>query len=76
MATDRDKEAEPLIDIERAAVVTGYSVSTLYTYVSKRRVPFHQAGPGMPLRFRESELLEWKRRRTEPKPVVGLDDAA
>jgi hypothetical protein len=76
MARKMDTEKESLIDIEAAAEVSGYSVGTLRKYAQRRIVPFYQSGPGMPLYFKESELLEWKRRRTEPKQVVPLDPAA
>jgi len=76
MADESDNEKESFIDIEKAAEVTGLSVHTLRKYAHQRRVPFYQTQPGAPLQFKEPELVEWNRRRTEPKQVVSLDDVA
>lgn len=76
MAKQMDTEKEPFVGIEKAAEVTGYSEGTLRKYAQRRIVPFYQSSPTMPLYFKESELVEWKRRRTEPKQVVPLDPAA
>lgn len=76
MSDQSDNEREPFVDVDKAAEVTEYSVNTIRKYTQRRIIPFYQSSPGAPLRFRVSELLEWKRRRTEPKQVVPLDVVA
>ena len=40
-----------------AADFLGLSLSTLYTWVSEKRIPFHRLGRA--LRFRLTELEDW-----------------
>jgi excisionase family DNA binding protein len=56
-----DPSDNDFLNIDEAAALTGYTVSTLRTYVSLEKIPFHQRMPGASLRFRRAELEAWLR---------------
>jgi excisionase family DNA binding protein len=55
---------ENLIGKEEAAKALGVEVVTLYTWVTRRKIPFVKVNGA--LRFRPSALEEWLRQREYP----------
>jgi len=49
--------AEPLVDIDAAALIVNLKRSTLYALTSRRRIPHYKRGGK--LYFRQSELVQW-----------------
>jgi excisionase family DNA binding protein len=52
--------AEVLVDVRSAARFLGVSSSLVYAYVERRQIP-HFRMMGRSIRFRLSELAEWRR---------------
>ena len=59
-------ESEPrlLLDVKEVSRLTGFSVGTLYHWVSQRRVPFVRLS-GRCIRFRPSDLEAWLAEKVE-----------
>ena len=51
------KMQDRFLTTREAADFLGLSLSTLYTWVSEKRIPFHRLGRA--LRFRLTELEDW-----------------
>ena len=51
------KMKDRFLTTREAADFLGLSLSTLYTWVSEKRIPFHRLGRA--LRFRLTELEDW-----------------
>ncbi len=49
--------AKPVLDIEEAALFTGYSVKGLYALTSKRQIPHYKRNGK--LYFKKEELVAW-----------------
>ena len=60
---------EHLIEYEEAAKLLGIQPATIYTWVSRRKIPFVKVGAK--LKFRPSSLEEWLRKR-EYEPEAAL----
>ena len=52
-----EKEARDIIYLEEAALITGYTLKTIYTKVSRREMPIISAG--RPLTFSRMQLNDW-----------------
>lgn len=52
-----EQDPDRLIDVDEAAALLGMKPGTLYSWASKRKVPFRKVGAA--LRFHRGELLEW-----------------
>ena len=52
------------INIEKAALLTGLSVKTLYKYVAAKKISYYKIGNLV--RFDEQELNEWLERKRVP----------
>jgi excisionase family DNA binding protein len=66
------QDPDRLMDVNEAAALLGVKPGTLYSWASRRNVPFRKVGAS--LRFHRGELLEWTkgqvqepRRRRAPK---------
>ena len=59
---------ENLIGPEAASELLAIELATIYTWVSRRKIPFIKVGGA--LRFRPSALQEWLRKR-EYTPETG-----
>jgi excisionase family DNA binding protein len=51
-------EDEQLLDIRKVAALTGFSVGTLYHWVSQRRIPFIWFSNRC-VRFRRCDIQKW-----------------
>jgi len=49
---------EKLLTIEELSEILGVKKATLYSWTSKKRIPYIKLSEGI-LRFRESEIQEW-----------------
>lgn len=54
-----EQDPDRLIDVGEAAALLGMKPGTLYSWASKRKVPFRKVGAS--LRFHRGDLLEWTR---------------
>ena len=61
---------EHLIEYEEAAKLLGIQPATIYTWVSRRKIPFVKVGGA--LRFRPSALEAWLQER-EYRPETALE---
>jgi excisionase family DNA binding protein len=52
-----EQDPDRLMDVDEAAALLGVRPGTLYSWASKRNVPFRKVGAA--LRFHRGELLEW-----------------
>jgi excisionase family DNA binding protein len=57
---DGSKELEHPVDVKTAARFLGVSASLVYAYVERKQIP-HYRMMGRAIRFRLSELAEWRR---------------
>jgi excisionase family DNA binding protein len=51
-------EDEQLLDIRKVAALTGFSVGTLYHWVSQRKIPFIRFSNRC-VRFRRCDIQKW-----------------
>lgn len=58
-----------LLDIKAVAALTGFSVGTLYHWVSQRRIPFVRISARC-VRFRRSDIDAWLERLLVPSMDV------
>jgi excisionase family DNA binding protein len=58
-----EQDPDRLMDVEEAAALLGMKPGTLYSWASKRRVPFRKVGAA--LRFHRGELLEWTKEQAQ-----------
>lgn len=60
MSTSSDSPATPdrMLTYREVSALTGIEVATLYTMVSRKRIPHYRLG-GRMVRFRESEVRAW-----------------
>ena len=49
----------PWLSVKEAAVYIGVRVSTLYSYVSHRRIPFYKIPGSQLVKFKISEIDAW-----------------
>lgn len=52
-----EQDPDRLMDVDEAAALLRMKPGTLYSWASKRKVPFRKVGAA--LRFHRGELLEW-----------------
>lgn len=57
------QDPDRLMDVDEAAALLGMKPGTLYSWDSKRRVPFRKVGAA--LRFHRGELLEWTKEQAQ-----------
>ena len=57
---ETDREVEPAVDVKTAARFLGVSPSLVYAYVERKQIP-HFRMMGRSIRFRLSELEEWRK---------------
>jgi excisionase family DNA binding protein len=66
---------ENLIGPEEVAKALGVELATVYTWVTRRKIPFVKVGAA--LRFRPSALQDWIRRREfSPNPDEHVQASA
>ena len=63
-------EDKLLLDIEDVAALTGFSVGTLYHWVSQRRIPVVRFSRRC-IRFRRSDLDAWIQKASEVSNDAG-----
>jgi len=57
------QDPDRLLDVKEAAALLGMKPGTLYSWASKRNVPFRKVGAA--LRFHRGELLEWTKEQAQ-----------
>ena len=58
-----EQDPDRLMNVDEAAALLGMKPGTLYSWASKRKVPFRKVGAAT--RFHRGELLEWTRAQAE-----------
>lgn len=65
-STPKTKIKSGSIGISDVSDITGYTISTIYSKVHKRLIPFHKSPNGSKLIFFEDEIREWMNGNLSP----------
>jgi len=59
MSSSTIEPPREFISIKEVSVLTGYTISTLYGLVSKKKIPYVKRKGTKFLRFRRSDIMDW-----------------